>query len=156
LLRDTTNTNDEATDRVSFGRLGRLIGYNLTRGQLKTRLVFDAAVEGTDLRPSQFAVLLLVEATPGIKQTTLADLLSVDRSTMVRIVDRCEEFNLLRRGSSSADRRAAPLQLTAAGKTLINRLFPRIARAEEGASVLTASERRTFLRLLRKFNGLPK
>jgi DNA-binding MarR family transcriptional regulator len=155
LLRRTTKTPPEdLDDPVRFGRLGELIGYNFARGALTTRLIFDQAVQGTDLRPSQLAVLLLVEATPGMKQTTLADVLSVDRSTMVRIVDRCEEANLLRRGSSRADRRVAPLALTAAGKVQVDKVFQRIARLEELASPLTAAERRTFLRLLRKFNGI--
>ncbi len=151
-----TTKSDDLDDYVRFGRLGELIGYNLTRGHLKTRLMFDQAVQGTQLRPSQLAVLLLVEATPRIKQTTLADVLSVDRSTMVRIVDRCEASGFLRRGSSNADRRVAPLELTAAGRTLIERMLPRVSRSEELASTLTLTERRTLLRLLRKFNGIDR
>ena len=156
LLHKTTKTVDDGEDFVRFGRLGELIGYNLTRGHLKTRLMFDQAVQGTKLRPSQLAVLLLVEATPLIKQTTLADFLSVDRSTMVRIVDSCEASGLLRRGSSNVDRRIAPLELTPAGRALIEKMLPRVSRSEELASTLTLAERRTLLRLLRKFNGIER
>jgi DNA-binding MarR family transcriptional regulator len=154
LLRKSTNRSPDLNNHVRFGRLGLVIGYNFTHGYLKTLLTFDQVVQETGLQPSQFAVLSLVEATPGIKQTTLADVLSVDRSTMVRIVDRCEYAKWLRRGSSRVDRRVAPLELTPAGKALLDEIYPRLVRSEALVSTLTAAERRTFLRLLRKFNGI--
>ncbi len=157
-MRKTTKSvdereRDERGERTRFGRLGGLLGYNLTRGHLAGLEAFAEAVDGTGLRPSELAVLLLVEANPGIKQTTLADVLAVDRSTRVRIVDRCEMAKWVRRGSSHADRRVAPPLLTASGRALLETIFAKIARAEERLSTLSAAERRTLLRLLRKMNG---
>jgi DNA-binding MarR family transcriptional regulator len=133
---------------VRLGRLEGNLGYNLRRAQLR---IFDAfaRVAGT-LSPSQFAVLLLIEANPGIKQIELAEVLEVDRSTMVRLVDRCEDAKLVRRGSSKLDRRVAPPLLTARGRALLERYEPIVAREEASASGLTVAERATLVSLLER------
>jgi DNA-binding MarR family transcriptional regulator len=133
---------------VRFGRLEKNLGYKLRLAQLRIFETFARHAAAHDLTPSQFAVLLLVEANPGIKQIELADVLDVDRSTMVRLIDRCAEAKLLRRGSSKLDRRIAPPLLTPRGRALIDRLEPAIAREEAAASGLSRSERSTLLGLL--------
>lgn len=139
---------------VRMGVLSELLGYNLRRAQLLLFASFaDAVPEG--VTPAQLTILLLIAANPGIKQTTLADVLEVDRSTMVRLVDRCEELHLVRRGSSRADRRAAPPVLTARGRAFVDGVLPRIRRKElEYTSVLDDGERAELARLLRKLNAL--
>ncbi|HXP91825.1 MAG TPA: MarR family transcriptional regulator [Candidatus Binatia bacterium] len=137
-----------------MGALGQLLGYNLRRGQLLLFESFSEAVPA-GITPAQLTILLLIAANPGIKQTTLAAVLDVDRSTMVRLVDRCAELRFVRRGSSRTDRRVAPPVLTERGRAFIDAVMPEILRKElEYTSVLTPSERAELTRLLRKLNAL--
>ena len=135
---------------VRLGRLENNLGYNVRLAQLRVFGAFAQAAAEHAVTPSQFAVLLLIEANPGIKQIDLASVLDVDRSTMVRLVDRCAEAKLVRRGSSKTDRRVAPPVLTPRGRALIERLEPAVTREEAAASGLSRSERATFLRLLKR------
>ncbi|MBD5634029.1 MAG: MarR family transcriptional regulator [Candidatus Eremiobacteraeota bacterium] len=135
---------------VRLGRLENNLGYHLRLAQLRAFSAFAEGAAKDALTPSQFAVLLLIEANPGIKQIELADVLEVDRSTMVRLVDRCEGAKLVRRGSLKTDRRVAPPVLTARGRALIERLEPAVGRMEAAASGLSLSERTMLLQLLRR------
>ncbi len=131
-----------------LGRLGPSLGYNLRVAQLRVFAAFASVAERHEITPTQFAVLLLIEANPGIKQIELADALDVDRSTLVRIVDRCADAKLVRRGTSKLDRRVAPPVLTARGRALLAGLVPAVARAEAAASGLSVAEIATLLQLL--------
>jgi DNA-binding MarR family transcriptional regulator len=144
-----------APPEVHLGRLAGNLGYRLRVAQLRIFSAFASVASEHALTPTQFAALLLIEANPGIKQTDLADALDVDRSTMVRLVDRCAEAKLVRRGSSKLDRRVAPPVLTARGRALIDRLEPLVMRAEAAASGLARDERTALLRVLERVGAPP-
>jgi DNA-binding MarR family transcriptional regulator len=143
-----------AAARVRLGRLEDNLGYNVRLAQLRIFDAFARSAAAHALTPSQFAVLLLIEANPGIKQTDLASVLDVDRSTMVRLVDRCQEAKLVRRGSSKSDRRIAPPILTARGRALIERLEPLVAYEEAEVTGLSSAERATLLALLKRVGSV--
>lgn len=140
---------------IAFGRLENNLGYNLRVAQLRIFAAFSEVATAHALTPSQFAVLLLIEANPGIKQIELAEALDLDRSSVLRLVDRCEAAKLVRRGSSKADRRIAPPVLTARGRALLEKLEPAVAREEAAASGLTRAERSTLTRLLKRIATAP-
>jgi len=138
---------------IELGRLGPVVGYHLRRAQLRAYDNFPAEARKRGLMPPHVAVLLLVEANPGIKQTTLAKVLGLERSTMVRMVDRLEAAALIERGSSRSDRRIAPPVLTARGRAFIETILPKVMDSERVLlAALTAAERTTLLRLLGKLN----
>jgi DNA-binding MarR family transcriptional regulator len=140
---------------VELGRLENSLGYRLRVAQLRIFGAFSEVASAHELTPSQFAVLLLIEANPGIKQIELAEVLDLDRSSVLRLVDRCEAAKLVRRGSSKADRRIAPPVLTARGRALLEKLEPVVARKEAAASGLTRAERSTLARLLKRIATAP-
>ena len=138
---------------IELGRLGPVVGYHLRRAQLRAYDNFPAEARKRGVTPPHVAVLLLVEANPGIKQTTLAKVLGLERSTMVRMVDRLEAAALIERGSSRSDRRIAPPVLTARGRAFIETILPKVLDSERALlAPLTAPERATLLRLLRKLH----
>jgi DNA-binding MarR family transcriptional regulator len=95
-------------------------------------------------------MLLLIEANPGVPQGRLAEAVSLDRSTMVGVVDSLEERGLIER-RRGVDRRTNGLWLTREGRSLAARLRRRIERHEERvAAHLTAAERAELLALLEK------
>jgi DNA-binding MarR family transcriptional regulator len=142
------------SEAIELGRLAGVVGYHLRRAQLRSYAEYPAEATRRGVTPPHLAVLLLVEANPGIKQTTLAKVLSLDRSTMVRMVDRLEQAKLIERGSSRVDRRVAPPVLTAKGRAFVDAILPKLLESEDGwLAPLSAAERTTLLRLLSKITA---
>lgn len=140
-------------DNIDYGRLRGMLTYALRRACVRAADAFSVTV-GDSTRELELDVLLLVEANAGIKQTTLASAVGVDRSTMVRLLDRAEESAYVQRRPSTVDRRVVPPRLTAGGARFIRTIWPRIEKHEaQFAARLTVAERRTLLQLLRKLEG---
>jgi DNA-binding MarR family transcriptional regulator len=106
-----------------------------------------------ELSPGRVGILLLLEANPGVTQSGLARAVSLDRSTMVGIVDMLEGRGLVERRRGE-DRRTNGLWLTAEGRTTVARLKRRIqAHERRVAARLSAEERAQLLALLEKLTG---
>ncbi|HUQ76544.1 MAG TPA: MarR family transcriptional regulator [Burkholderiales bacterium] len=139
-----------AREALRQGVLPRLIGYRL---RLAQQAVFrDFAVSVGELSPGRVGMLLLIEANPGVPQGRLAEAVSLDRSTMVGVVDSLEERGLIER-RRGIDRRTNGLWLTREGRSLAARLRRRIERHEQRvAERLTTTERAQLLALLEKLS----
>ncbi len=133
------------------GLLPSLLGYRL---RLAQQAVFrDFASSVGELSPGRVGILLLLEANPGVTQSRLARAVSLDRSTMVGVVDMLEDRGLIER-RRGADRRTNGLWLTAEGRALVARLKRRIlAHERRVAARLTAQERAQLLALLEKLSA---
>jgi DNA-binding MarR family transcriptional regulator len=136
------------TPPVKPGLLPSLLGYRLRRAQQAVFRDFAKAIP--ELSPGRVGILLLVEANPGITQGRLAQAVSLDRSTMVGVVDALEARGLIERRRGQ-DRRTNGLWLTATGRALMSGLKRRIQVHERRvAARLTAAERGRLLALLNK------
>jgi DNA-binding MarR family transcriptional regulator len=133
------------------GLLPSLLGYRL---RLAQQAVFrDFASSVAELSPGRVGILLLLEANPGVTQGRLAQAVSLDRSTMVGVVDLLEGKRLIER-RRGADRRTNGLWLTAEGRAMVARLKRRIqAHERRVAARLSAQERAQLLALLAKLSG---
>lgn len=103
------------------GPLGRMVGYALRRAQLA---VFDDVIgifAELDLRPAQYSVLVLLDHSPGLKQSDVAAALGIQRANFVVLFDGLEKRGLARRSPAPNDRRSYALHLTEAGKSLLDR-----------------------------------
>ena len=86
-----------------------------------------------------------------VSQQTLADLLAVDRSTMVVFVDELERMAHVRRGRNPSDRRAYAIELTESGAEIQREAATLLDACERRyLEPLTAAERRQLLDLLRR------
>jgi DNA-binding MarR family transcriptional regulator len=132
------------------GILPSLLGYRLRRAQ---QAVFrDFASSIPELSPGRVGILLLLEANPGVTQSRLAQAVSLERSTMVGVVDVLESRGLLER-RRGADRRTNGLWLTDSGRDLVTRLKRRIQLHERRvAARLSVQERAQLLALLEKLS----
>jgi DNA-binding MarR family transcriptional regulator len=75
--------------------------------------------------PQQYQLVLAVKGLPrGVLPTIgqLAERMQLNHNSMVELVDRCEENNLLRRTRSAADRRQVTLSITPEGELLLRKL----------------------------------
>jgi DNA-binding MarR family transcriptional regulator len=133
------------------GILPGLLGYRL---RLAQQAVFrDFAASISEVSPGRLGVLLLIEANPGVTQGRLARAVSLERSTMVGVLDSLEARGLVERRRGE-DRRTNGLWLTRRGRALLVRLKRRIALHERRvASRLSPAERAQLLALLERLGG---
>ena len=134
---------------VDRGLLTGLIGFHLRLAQIAVFRDFAATLGVLDLTPGIFAVLVLIEANTGLKQTELANAVGLDRSSMVPVIDNLERRGLVRRQAVATDRRANALRLTAAGSALLKKA-KRLVAAHEArlAENLAAGERVALVAML--------
>lgn len=129
--------------------LNAMPGHAIRRLQQIAAAIFmqEAAESGTT--PVQYAALHTLGAQPGIDQRTLAQLVSLDTSTIAGVVDRLEARGLLTRSLSAQDRRVRLLHLTPEGEALLAQLAPLMLRAQERIlDPLPAAEREAFMRMV--------
>jgi DNA-binding MarR family transcriptional regulator len=138
----------------ALGRLDSFVGYHLRLAQLRSFDQFAVHGPAAGFGPAAFSAMLLIEANSGINQAMLAAALRVDRSTIVRMIDKLVDERLVRRSSRAEDRRVSCPELTPKGRALLERAVRSIRGAESAAlAPLTDEERRTLHALLRKSNA---
>lgn len=136
---------------AAFGLLTDLLGYHLRRAQSAVFQDFAASMNGADVTPGQFGVLALIEANVGLSQTRLAQILGIDRSTLVAVLDKLEHQGLVERAARPNDRRSHALKLSRDGQKRFQALARRVRRHEARiARQLSARERATLIALLQR------
>lgn len=138
-----------AAGGIDHGLLTGLVGFHLRKAQIAVFRDFVESMRPLDMTPGLFAVLVLVEANPGVKQSDLARAVHLDRSTVVSVLDNLERRGLLARHAATHDRRSNALRLTTAGSALLRRLKQRVARHEKRLTQgFDERERATLVALL--------
>lgn len=100
-------------------RFGGLLGLSARQW----RRAVDARLESYDLSEATWVPLLhLARSDAPMRQRDLAQALSLDSSSVVRILKQLEAMGLIERGEDDADRRAKALVVTAAGRALAGKL----------------------------------
>lgn len=112
---------------VSEGELSGLIGYALRRAQLRVFDDFYATLSVAGITPARFSALSVIDANPGVSQTTLAETLDIARSGVVSLIDTLEALGMVSREPIASDKRAYALHLTRAGKATLQRIRRQVA-----------------------------
>lgn len=127
------------------------LGYWLRLAQMAAFDAFNEAMAPLDLTPGRLGALLLIEASPDIHQSTLAEALHVKPPNMAVLVARLEQDGLIRRVDDPANRRANMLRLTPAGRALLRRARKLEAELEVRLSAgLSGTERAALIAALRR------
>jgi DNA-binding MarR family transcriptional regulator len=135
----------QVDERRQVGGLRERPAYALSLLQrlLTAQIERELAEQGLSLRMHQ--VLACVGYFGGGSQQQVCNSLEVDRSEMVRIVDRLEKAGMLRREADPSDRRRHRLRLTPNGHHALKRGDRSIqAATEQTLSRLSAVERSTL------------
>ncbi len=135
-------------------------GYLLRRVCARTRSVMQSAVPpGAD--PRDFVILGVLAASDAISQQDIADRLNINRTAMVKLLDRLEEMGYVVRSRNLQDRRSYVLSLTDHGRTTHKDWVPKVAAGEATLlAPLQPEERPRLNELLRRLlptldSGLP-
>lgn len=147
---------------IGDGRIARPRGllrwptYAMAQLHRAANARLDAALaeEGLSLRTHQ--VLVCLDEFGELSQQQVCDAIVVDRSDMVRLLDRLEELGQVVRDRDVVDRRRHLLMLTPAGRAALRRGEQVIERiTDEALSSLSETERRTLHRLTLRALGEP-
>jgi len=114
-------------------------------------LARTAARNTDDLGLSDFATLELLLHKGPQPVNEIGRRIELTSGAITTAVDRMETRGLVARRADPDDRRARVVQLTAKGKTVIERAFAHHKAAmDQAADALTKAERRTLIELLKK------
>jgi Transcriptional regulators len=113
---------------------------------------FNAFFAGTDMTPSAYAVLMLIQSNPGCAPGDLSEIMGITSNNMTRTLDDLVARKLAVRRVSDADRRVRLLYLTDAGVAFLKELRRRHAAYEAHFDEQIGAERIAALcDILRRF-----
>jgi len=138
-------------ETVDTSYLETLVGYNARRAALYVIGNFMERMAVFDLRTVDFSVLSLIHHNAGITSRQLCSQLSILAPNMVVMLNALERKKLVERRPHPLDGRATGLHLTPKGTTLMEQAEAAAYQLEmDSTSRLTATERNTLVRLLKK------
>lgn len=106
---------------------GDLLMYRLHKlSSAAGRLVTRMLERRYGITRREWGVLMWLARVPGLSPSELAAHLELDRARISRAIASMQAKGLLHKETSSANRRSAALQLTAAGQALHDELLPQV------------------------------
>jgi len=135
---------------LDFGGLEDHLGFLLRMAYVVASRHFARAMDRLDLTQKQTGVLWLISANGGASQTAIANELGMDRASMMAIVDRLEERELVTRERSQHDGRRQALYLTPKGRRLLSQARDALMRHETWLATPFTPEELAALKALLK------
>jgi DNA-binding MarR family transcriptional regulator len=158
-IATTSGTSVFGTDRhvkrPTTLDLGDYLPYLVNRvGSIIADQFGSEALAKHHLSIAMWRVMAALAASGSLRQIDLADLTSIDSSTLSRLVTRLERMRLVTRSRSTKSNREVAVELSAKGKELVARLIP-IARQYEAAAIagLSREELDVLKNCLRRVYG---
>jgi DNA-binding MarR family transcriptional regulator len=144
-----SDANGDGAQDIDLGPLPNLAGYMLRRAQLAVFQDFWRGYAPFDIRPAQYAVLIVIERNPGLRQSQISSALNIKRANLVALLDSLESRGLAKRVPVASDRRSYALHLTEQGTALMQKLAEVSAEHEARVgAVIGETGRKELLRLL--------
>lgn len=142
--------NDQFADRFSADHLfTRHLGRLLRDAHLRAHGLAHEALPG-GRHPRDWGVMAVLDQHGPLSQQRLGEMLGVNRSMMVGVIDGLEGSGLVERGRNPGDRRSYALELTDDGRGALERTSPEIFEMEGRLlRALSPSERERLAELLR-------
>ena len=126
-------------------------GFLLQRAHRRLRAALAEALAPLNLGVGHFAVLGLLFARGGLSQQQLIDILEIDKSSMVYLIDELEKQGLAQRRPAPSDRRAYAVHLSETGRERLTAGGKIVRRVQdEFLAPLQARERTQLNQLLRR------
>lgn len=139
------------TDAVPDATLRGFSGYNMKRAFNAIQADVNRALAPLGLRMLTFSALVVVVDNPGLRQSQLAGVLSIERPNLVLVVDELERAGLITRDPAPTDRRAYALNPTAEGRALCDRALAAVRDHDDRMTGgLSEEERAALIRALQR------
>lgn len=124
-------------------------GHLIRRLSQISMALFIEEVGELGVTARQSAALNIIAETPDIDQMRLSQMIAMDKTTIVKVIDRLVEKRLITRTRSPTDRRANVLNVTPAGRKVLKDIGPLLDRSDQRIlAPLGASDQRKFMELL--------
>lgn len=140
----------EGADNRLFN-LDECVAFITNKAAKKMADAFNERLKPLGITRVQWTALYYLGKYDGISQKELAEKMNIKSSTVVRLIDRMENDNLVIRLEDPEDRRAIKLALTEKGKELRERFLPEGENMSKiFANGLTDEEIKIFLKVINK------
>jgi DNA-binding MarR family transcriptional regulator len=103
----------------TLSRLYARPGFLLRRAHQISAAVFEDACRDLGLTPAQFGVLTVLQAHPGLGQSSLARALGFDKVTVLRVLRGLEARGFVTRGPAEDNKRNVCVSLTPEGEAVL-------------------------------------
>lgn len=144
-------TRQSVVPELDLDGIDSVLGLHV--GTVNTLFVtrLEKQLDPLRVTPKQVAILWLVNANPGVKQTDLSRFFQIERPTVHQFVRQLIKNGFLLNEPSKLDRRAGGLWITDEGKDVLTRSRAAIVQHEEiVTSSLTSREKSELFRILMK------
>jgi DNA-binding MarR family transcriptional regulator len=112
------------------------------------------ALAGAHLSVASWRVLAVLSSNGGLRQTDLAEMTSIDASTLSRLITRLVHDGLVRRTRSKADSREVAVGLTRKAETSLRKLVPvALGLQHRATQSLSKRDLATLKRVLRQMHA---
>lgn len=149
--KDGGNADATISEGIDTQVIEAFLGYSARRASVVILANFVRRMAPLALRPVDFTVLALAGSNPGITSSQLCQLLDIQSPNLVVLIKQLQDRGLIDRRPHPTDGRAMGLHLTASGRALVDKATTLAHEADDEASAkLSAAERQTLARLLRK------
>lgn len=136
-------------DRADPPALAGRLGYLLGRAHLEHRRIAEERLAPLGLRGKEFGALTILASEGEMSQQRLGELMGVDRTTMVAVVDALQAAGLVERERDPRDRRAYALRATPRGRRVLTEATVAAKAAEDAfLARLPVADRDELRRLL--------
>jgi DNA-binding MarR family transcriptional regulator len=130
--------------------LDTLVGHMIRRSEKQLATAWLIITPG-GLTIPQFSVLMELHRNPGLDQSTLAENIMIDTSTVADVCRRLRERGYIRLSKDPGDQRRNILNLTPDGLEVLTATVPHVQTVDDLLlSGLTTAERARFMALFRK------
>lgn len=127
-----TKARQAHTARDEPHPLSGYAGIALRRASLAVYGAFMAEVGTLDVKPAEYAALLVIQGNPGARSADISGLLGIEKANFTVFLRRLERRGWVAREPSTTDRRAHALRLTPEGIELLQAAVEKRARLEAG------------------------
>jgi DNA-binding MarR family transcriptional regulator len=141
----------ETDHEIVLDALAGHAGYAVRRFQLWIFQDFIKTLAAVDIKPTQYSVMTVIGANPGLTQMAVAKRLGIERARLVHLLNSLEQRKLVKRVPSATDRRSHALHLTSHGQDSLRKFKQLAAEHERHVAERIGKENRQ--RLLQILSG---
>ena len=148
-----SNTDNRSGKSKARYVLEDQVGHLLRRANQRHTAIFAASIGRAELTPTQFAALVKIRDCTEVSQNRLGRLTAMDPATVQGVVKRLKERRLIKDRPDPDDRRRSLWRLSTRGEKLLSEALTNAQMISATTlQPITASERKTLTRLLKKLS----